>query len=266
MNYKIGDVSRMLRLSDQMIRYYEKCGVLQPERSENGKYRSYTDMDIFALFDAMRYKEWGIPIAKIGGIVAEDYFDQMSELLRAYEDQLDEEVKYKSLSLQRVREVRDRLRISQYNTGNVWADLMPACTFYYLGRSSSDEYDAGQLDDRMAELIYSGRYITFFDPYVEYQEQDGEWWYMIQQIYHDQLNLPDYGKIRKEPEHLVLKTVIDMGEKGQFSTEKCKVLLDYAEAHHYETDGSIHGMIIGRGTQNGQYRRMMELWTPIRSL
>ena len=57
MGYRIGDVSKMLKISDQMIRYYEKCGLIQPKREGDGKYRTYTDMDVFLIFEAMKYKE-----------------------------------------------------------------------------------------------------------------------------------------------------------------------------------------------------------------
>ncbi len=76
MKYKIGEVSKILNISDQMIRYYEKCGVIKPDRSE-GNYRYYTDMDIFLLFEAMKYKEWNINIADINNMVSNDYYAQL---------------------------------------------------------------------------------------------------------------------------------------------------------------------------------------------
>lgn len=44
---RIGDVSKMLQISDQMIRYYEKKGIIHPKRSEDGKYRIYSMADVF---------------------------------------------------------------------------------------------------------------------------------------------------------------------------------------------------------------------------
>ncbi|WP_326839095.1 FAD-dependent oxidoreductase [Clostridium aromativorans] len=37
----MGDVSKILDISDQMIRYYEKLGVITPKRKGDGKYRYY---------------------------------------------------------------------------------------------------------------------------------------------------------------------------------------------------------------------------------
>ena len=85
MRYRIGDVSKMLKISDQMIRYYEKCGVIQPERSEDGKYRYYTDMDIFLLLEAMKYKELDINIADFGRMVNSRFYDLLVEKLDDYE-------------------------------------------------------------------------------------------------------------------------------------------------------------------------------------
>ncbi len=62
MDYSIRDVSDFLHLSREMIRYYEKWGVLTPKRNEQNNYRSYTILDVFMLLDAIQYKSWGIPV------------------------------------------------------------------------------------------------------------------------------------------------------------------------------------------------------------
>ena len=70
MKYRIGDVSKMLHISDQMIRYYEKNGVIHPERSGDGQYRLYSGMDVFLLFEAIKYKEWDISIPEINDMIS----------------------------------------------------------------------------------------------------------------------------------------------------------------------------------------------------
>ena len=55
MNYKIGEVSKMFNISKEMLRYYEKKGVLHPKRIDENNYRVYDEMDIFLLFECCRY-------------------------------------------------------------------------------------------------------------------------------------------------------------------------------------------------------------------
>ncbi len=61
MNYQIGDLAKMMNLSTQMIRYYEKCGVITPERTD-GNYRVFSTMDFFALAEAIGLSRFNIPI------------------------------------------------------------------------------------------------------------------------------------------------------------------------------------------------------------
>ena len=47
--YQIGELASILNISRQMVRYYEECGVISPERVAANNYRMYSAMDYFAL-------------------------------------------------------------------------------------------------------------------------------------------------------------------------------------------------------------------------
>ena len=47
MKYTIGEVANFLHLSRDMIRYYEKRGVIVSERNESNNYRTYDNMAVF---------------------------------------------------------------------------------------------------------------------------------------------------------------------------------------------------------------------------
>lgn len=54
--YTVGEVSGTLRITKDTLRYYDKIGLLQPRRAENG-YRCYTDADLIDLkyIEVMKY-------------------------------------------------------------------------------------------------------------------------------------------------------------------------------------------------------------------
>lgn len=266
MKYRIGDVSKILKISDQMIRYYEKCGVITPKRSGDGNYRYYTDMDIFQLFDAMRYKEWNINIAEISDLISNDYYDQLSFRLRQYEESVAKEIQYKTILKNRIEELRKKITSGKFNIGRYWADIIPEHYMYYMGVSHGDEYDISDLDGRMADQIYSSELISFFDVAVEYEQNNGQWWYSIQKEYHDALNIRDYGKYKVIPETLCLNTIVDMGEPGEFSEERYKPLLTYAKEHDLSINDHVNGVIIGRGMDNDRFCRLMLMNIPVRTL
>jgi DNA-binding transcriptional MerR regulator len=266
MKYRIGDVSKILGLSDQMIRYYEKCGVLNPERSGDGRYRYYTDMDIFMLFDAMRYKEWGINIAEIGDLVANDYYDRLILKLQEYRRNLDQEIAYKEVLKRRVAWMERRLTLCRYNTRNIWVDLLPECYIFRSGESRGEVYDLFTDDTRMTQLIYSSRNISFFDPFAEFKGDHCTWWYIIRREFLEALSIPLFGEYRLLEASPILTTVMDMGNPGDFDGVSFPPLQEYAAKHGYREKGPLFGIIIGRGKENEQFHRMMQVCLPIESL
>ncbi len=266
MKYRIGDVSKMLHISDQMIRYYEKNGVIHPERSGDGQYRLYTEMDVFLLFEAMKYKEWDISIPEINDMISNDYYNTLIEKLGVYEDHLRKETDYREAMLQRVSRVRRKLKLSRYNIGHIAVDIMPESELFYMGESQGDSYDLKGMDEDMAAVVYSREYVPFFDPYAEYEGERGSWWYLINSDLAQKLSLPRHGKHRHLEERAALTTFIDMGEPGEFTADRYSFLQEYADENGYEVTGPLSGIIIGRGNEGDHFRRMMQLTLPIRSL
>ncbi len=267
MHYKIGEVSKILNISDQMIRYYEKCGVISPKRAGDGNYRSYTIMDVYALFDAMRYKEWGINIGYINGMVNDSYYDTLHENIERLYKSLEKEIYMKNLLKERIGEHKKKLTLCRYNTNNYWINIVPAHHLYYTNDATGDVHGKSTISDTMNAIIYSPENISYFDVYVEFEENVQKWWYAIETKYHDALNIPDEGIFRKVPEQLCLCTIIDMGEIGAFNPEaSIYPIISYLKKNNYRKKGPISGIIIGRGNECSRFCRMMELNIPIETL
>ena len=81
MKYSIGDVSEALNLSREMIRYYEKYGVLKLNRDSENNYRNYEIMDIFWLLESLQYRSWGVGIREIQELRSEDFHIRTPQLL-----------------------------------------------------------------------------------------------------------------------------------------------------------------------------------------
>ena len=108
MDYSIRDVSEILNLSREMIRYYEKYGVISPRRNDENNYRSYSIFDIFMLLDTLQYRSWGIQIKGMQDLRQEDFLQKSRQHLCLYRERLKEEVLYKQLLLERIDTITDR--------------------------------------------------------------------------------------------------------------------------------------------------------------
>ena len=52
-NYKIGELSKLLKIPETTIRYYDKMGIIDSQKNEENGYRLFNDVDMHNL---MHYK------------------------------------------------------------------------------------------------------------------------------------------------------------------------------------------------------------------
>ena len=63
MAYKIGEVAKLLGISSETVRYYEREGVIQSQKIDQGSgYRYYEALDINALMRVRMYRNYGFTL------------------------------------------------------------------------------------------------------------------------------------------------------------------------------------------------------------
>jgi Predicted transcriptional regulators len=90
LSYYIGEFSEKIGLSIDTLRYYEKLGLIYPERDEANK-RVYSEKDIEWLKFIIRLKEINMPIKQIQyySKLRYDGDDTIKERLELLEEQMD---------------------------------------------------------------------------------------------------------------------------------------------------------------------------------
>ena len=90
---KIGEVANETGLSISNIRFYEKKGLLRPERKEESGYRDYTAEDVNRLKMILLYRKMGLPIETIylvfqGSITFAVALERQTEELRKQKEEI----------------------------------------------------------------------------------------------------------------------------------------------------------------------------------
>ena len=80
MQYKIGDVAKILGISPDLLRYYEKKGVVMPMKGKHNDYRYYDFWDINFLLDCLWFKNFGFSIDQIADMVKIPSSDELNDL------------------------------------------------------------------------------------------------------------------------------------------------------------------------------------------
>ena len=116
--YAIGEISRLVELSQRTIRYYEEIGLLHSvRRIENGK-RVYTDNDVRRLKFINRLKILGLSLAEMVELEKiyrrqrnnREILPKLLQILDERAAQIDERVAQLAALKKEIREYQQRLR------------------------------------------------------------------------------------------------------------------------------------------------------------
>lgn len=69
--YQIGDVSKIVGLSCDALRFYEKKGIIKAKKKENG-YRCYSQEDLYKLMYIVYHRKMNASLEEIDGILGKD--------------------------------------------------------------------------------------------------------------------------------------------------------------------------------------------------
>ena len=164
---KINEVEQLLGLSKANIRFYEKQGLLCPERTEN-KYREYSDADIERLKTIVIFRKLGISVQDIGRILSGELPLQkaVQKNITVLESQIEQLEGSLNLSQQIVLEQEDTLDTDRYwdliqkkeVQGERFADVVAE---YWENVMKDHVYRRFGLDESMSTKVKVGMVILY---------------------------------------------------------------------------------------------------------
>lgn len=259
MEYRINEFSKMLGLSKEMIRYYEKCGAVKPSRSVDNNYRIYSTMDYFSLTEAISFSQFNANIKDIYDLKNRNFAENVKALYGHFIQDVEEEIQYKTLLRRRAEELLDRMRLGELNKGNFWIKREETRRMYPLVGSINDEYGKIELPESAAKWLHSARILPFCDGVIEFQEERDQWWLTIAEPYCTQLQAPDCQEMKYQDGGYCLCAIIDMGEIGTFSSASARSIIAEMKAKPYRFTGGGRGKLLGRGNTQDTLHRLIEL-------
>lgn len=269
MKYKIGEVSRILGISPDLLRYYEKKGVVSPEKSSGNSYRYYDAWDINFLMDCLWFKNFGFSIEQISNIVKIPGTGELETLLSGKEEELRETIRRCRLLLMRSEHHRADLRKTETLLHRFEISELPA-GWRFINRIGND-YIEGRETSRAAESWL--KIIPFNQRCFEMEISDirpgtegsCRWGYSLTQQYSEALDFVPEPPAAFYPAKKSLHTVFKSagGRDGFYPALLCYAL-EYAEKNGLELEGTVFGVILASVLEKNRFYGFFEAWLPLR--
>lgn len=142
--YKIGEVAKLMGLTSEAIRYYEKKGIIFPIKDHETGYRYYDVWDIHVLIRARVYRQYGFSMSETVKLISKyDPADIVSDL-SSEEEALQAKIVWNLNLLQQLREMQQIINDAINNVGKYLIQLRPA--MYFLKTQEGYELIDSRLD------------------------------------------------------------------------------------------------------------------------
>ena len=145
--YRIGDYARFMGVSTDLLKHYEKLGLIRSETAGNG-YRYYSFQQSAALLDCMRLQNYGLALNEMHAALYECSFGEVKALLADKISEMEKQLRFQQLV------INEHRRIAQ------WMEMMEAQEtrllitesepIYFLPQSTRRDFIE---DERITELL-----------------------------------------------------------------------------------------------------------------
>jgi DNA-binding transcriptional MerR regulator len=136
---KISDAAKLLGISTDTIRYYEKEGVITPKRTSKNNYRDLDNRDIISLLICIYNRKIGYSMKESVEYVEGIPVSKITDILNKKIDELELEVKETKNLINYLTTLKMESEIDFYNIGNYWITVEPKCYLLPYAKISQSE-------------------------------------------------------------------------------------------------------------------------------
>ena len=266
MQYKIGDVARILGISTDLLRYYEKKGVVTPTKDQQNDYRYYDVWDINFLIDCLWYKSFGFGIPQVAHMVSDCNYEDLFSVLEEKQTELMDAIHHQELLLRRIRQHCEQVSHVRDMIGKCDISLCPE-TVGYLNRYGTAYDNRSEVQELAKQWL---PYMPFLQRYFEIpldpQSAGGHlysWGFSLAMEYVEEFQVPVRPPVIHQPAEESIHSVFKSAGKNAFSPKHIDYLFDYASQNGYVPAGNARGNLVCSILEDDINTGYFEVWLPV---
>lgn len=258
----IGQVSKLLNIPGNTLRFFDKEGIVRAKRADNG-YRYYDDWDINFLIEYKKYRSFGLSVEDAKDVLYRDSLESLTDRLAENEKAIEEKIRRLKMLLGYNKNYCARLKTIKDKIGARIVTDMPDAEYFpmrynkvYVCRPDVSELFGAWSD----EFPFVEPILIVNKPF----DKDYQCALSVRDEYQKEICLPKNLLVKQTLKGRALNTVIVGGEKDTFSTELLNETYKYIEDNGMYRQGAAIGYYLARVHEDGIYRRYIDMYIPIK--
>lgn len=266
MKYKIGEVAKLLGMSTEGVRYYEKCGIVTPKKQEGSTFRYYDVWDIHILVRAKTYRSLGFSLQEISNIINSNKCMNMSAFLTDKMKALEDDIIYNLNLIKRAGQIRAMYQEAHSMEYRYRIEYCPGIyrintqDEYTLIRETSVLSIAHEWISKAPFVFTSGLF-----PKAELQRNGSNYnlGFGIEEEYADYLHVKPDDYVRYYPPRLCVYTALPSDSETLLSTAQLSGALEYIHSEGLKLADNAFSMVFDFHMDDEVYRDVHRIWFPI---
>ncbi|MGL4738789.1 MAG: MerR family transcriptional regulator [Cellulosilyticaceae bacterium] len=138
--YLIGDVSHILKLSKDTLRYYDKLGIVSPKKDPHNNYRYYTIDDLLALSYVLTFRDLEVPLEDIKVLMQHNTLDDFAKLLAKQQDYITQKLLHLQKLSSRVSDFQEAICLTHSLLGKFEHAHNPPLIYHEIPKEWDSTY------------------------------------------------------------------------------------------------------------------------------
>ena len=134
-HYRIGKISSLMGISSEAIRYYEREGIITPQKDNCSGYRAYTAWDLHFLIRTRMFRKYGYSLLDTTKALQEPDMNEVVKSLSEKEVELEESIRHQNHILEQLRSDKHMLQDCSTNVNKFRLAYSPTMAFIDTQRS-----------------------------------------------------------------------------------------------------------------------------------
>lgn len=261
MKYSQKEICRLLNITRETLRFYEKEGIIVPEKDPVNGYRMYDDWQMYLISECKRYQVNGFSIGEIRVMLQKDslhdYISRMEEKQAEY-NKLAQRYYWMN---EMTKDYLQKLRSIPQQLGVISCGFLEGISFVPQKRGKEIRLDEGSVEKSrkmMTQLQFSFMMAYFPD----LRENVCEWGFGMPRWMKEKTVVLDDDVTEVETAD-ALTCIIDTGSRWNFDASLADDLLAYARSHDLKPAGSFLMRQLVHTHEEDREHRYFEAFLPL---
>lgn len=256
--YTQKDICRLLNVTRETLRFYEKEGLIHPVINEPNQYRFYDDYQMYLVAECKRYQQNHFSIREIRSMLSSDTLEQYTERIGEKADFIEGQIRKLEKELGLIKEYSEKLKMIKAELNQPSVIETEEIVFAAQKTGTKLNLDAESLE----ACAYMNEHlaVTFMMAYMH--EGISEWGYGLYRKFLDDEQIHEL-KLETIPAGRAVRMIIDCADVWEFDESLKAPLLDYCKENHLTPGDTFYMIHLVKIGEEQDMHRYFEAYLPL---